>query len=323
MSELRRDLISGYSVLIAENRAARPQEFARPARRSADSCPFCRGQESQTPAAVAAYPHEADTAAWEVRVVPNKYPAVETTAVPGQDPSAVGVHEVIIESPHHVDSFSQVSDRQAELTMRAYRDRLLALRRERRLGHVLVFKNARAEGGASLEHTHSQLLATTTVPPVIQLESARAGEHRALHGSCIFCVLLAEEMAGQRAVVQSQNFTAFCPYASRFPYEMWLLPTEHQTAFEDLPATQLAELGVFLRGLLRRLESCLGTPAYNYWLHNPPLRRSRHDDYHWHIEIAPRLSQLAGYELGTGCFINPVAPEYAADRLRSARPASG
>lgn len=317
MPELRQDPLSGRWVIIAENRAARPDEFATTNGIDVDLCPFCPGREDLTPPATAVYPSDSPDNPWKVRVVPNKYPAVELNATGDRGEAAVGVHEVIIESPAHVISLSGVSDEEARLAFVAYRDRMQVLRQDSRLAYGFVFKNARAAGGASLEHVHSQLIGTSTVPADIQFELAKAGEHQMLHGRCAFCDLIDGELDGARRVVETDSFVVFCPFGSRFPYEMWVLPREHHESFEETPDSQLAELAKVMQNLIRRLEATLDSPAYNFWIRNAPFRLSSHDDYHWRIELTPRLTRLAGYELGTGCFINPLSPEKAAAQLRS------
>ena len=317
MPELRQDPLSGRSVIVAENREARPDQFTATNTSPAEPCPFCAGHEQLTPPAVAEYSSDSSSEPWNVRVVPNKYPAVELNATGDRGEAAIGVHEVIIESSAHVVSLSEVSNEDARLTFVAYRDRLHAMQQDSRLAYGLVFKNARADGGASLEHTHSQLIATAHVPNDVQYELAKAGEHRILHGTCAFCDLLEGEIDGTRRVTATDNFVVFCPFGSRFPYEMWILPKEHRESFETTEDSQLAELAALMQDLIRRLEATLDSPAYNYWIRNAPFRLSHHDDYHWRIELTPRMTRLAGFELGTGCFINPVRPEDAAAQLRA------
>ena len=317
MPELRQDPLSGRSVIIAENRAARPDQFFGPREMDGGVCPFCPGHEDLTPKATAVYPIDSPDDRWQVRVVPNKYPAVELNATGNRGEAAIGVHEVIIESRAHVASLTEVSAKDAELTFFAYRDRLRNLSQDKRLSYGLIFKNARADGGASLEHTHSQLIATSTIPADVQFELAKAGEHQMLHGRCAFCDLIDGERDGDRHVAETASFVVFCAFGSRFPYEMWVLPKEHYESFEATSDSELAELAGLMRRLVRCLETKLDTPAYNYWIRNAPFRLSRHDDFHWRIELTPRMTRLAGFELGTGCFINPVSPEQAAAQLRS------
>ena len=333
MAEFRRDPVSDRWVIIAENRSQRPDEFrARGARRVEVACPFCAGHERETPDPTAVYPPPGAgraVADWQVRVVPNKFPAVHMPPLemagasgPSECSPARGAHEVIIETPQHVVSFTELTDAQAELTFAAYRDRLRHWRSHGHLAYGMIFKNARAEGGASIEHTHSQLLATASVPCELAREVAGAQSFRQSQGKCIFCDMLARERAWrQRWVAETDLFSVFCPYASRFPYEMWVLPRQHCSRFEDLEATACVQLAHLVRDLLRRLEWLLEEPAYNYWIHTAPWDGPRHDAYHWHLEIVTRLTRVAGFELGAGYFINPVCPEEAASRLRSIPPA--
>ena len=320
MPELRREPLSGRCVIVAENRAARPDQFAARNVADVEVCPFCAGHEFLTPTASAIYPSGAADETWSVRVVPNKYPAVELNASGDRGEAAIGVHEVIIESPNHVASLSDISERDARMTFLAFRDRLQVMRQDSRLDYGLIFKNARAAGGASLEHTHSQLIATSIIPADIQLELAKAGEHRMLHDSCAFCDLIEGERTGARYILDTDSFAAFCPFGARFPYEIWVLPREHRESFETTPDSELAELAALMQQLIRCLEASLDSPAYNFWIRNAPFRLSGHDDYHWRIELIPRLTRLAGFELATGCFINPVSPEHAAAQLRSLTP---
>jgi UDPglucose--hexose-1-phosphate uridylyltransferase len=230
----------------------------------------------------------------------------------------LGAHEVIIETPRHVVSLTQLSDRQVESTFVAYQDRLRYWQRDERLAHGLVFKNARSAGGASLEHTHSQLLAIPFVPDVVAQELSAAEAYWRMHGRCVFCDLQQSELASQQRIVRrTPHFLAYCPYASRFAYEMMVIPLQHARQFEELLGPQRDELAHLVRDLIRRLEAVLPEPAYNYWIHSAPWRGSPEVTFHWHLELVPRLTRLAGFELGTGYSINPVSPEEAASRLRS------
>jgi UDPglucose--hexose-1-phosphate uridylyltransferase len=331
MSELRRDPLSDRWVVIAENRAGRPDQYQpASARRIVAPCPFCRGQERETPPAAATYVADGQPttdANWQVRVVPNKYPAVradlpayQADSAVGETRAAIGAHEVIIESPQHLVSLSGLSDRQVELTFTAYQDRLVYWQRDDRLAYGLIFKNARAAGGASLEHTHSQLIATPSVPSEVARELACAERLLGSYGACAFCRLLDEEAAtGARIVAEDEHYVALCPYASRFPYETWVLPRRHASRFEDVGRQPLQRLAHLVRELICRLEQIVSELAYNYWIHTAPWGGENYQrSYHWHLEIVPRLTRMAGFELGTGYFINPVSPEQAARRLRSA-----
>jgi UDPglucose--hexose-1-phosphate uridylyltransferase len=329
MSQLRQDPLSNRWVIIAEGRERRPNEFEKaPLRRVATRCPFCVGHEVDTPPAIAEYARgngRANNDDWLVRVVPNKYPAMlasgQTKAVangPYQHCDAVGAHEVIIESPRHVASLSDLSEQEMRLLLRAYRDRLCALQRNSNYAYALVFKNVGPEAGASLEHSHSQIMATPMVPVDIQRELAAARRLHRQRRQCFFCEMIAYEMQqDQRVVAVTEHFVAICPYASRMPFETWVLPRQHTSHFEKQPDDQLEELGRFLQSAIVRLESVHQPPTYNFFLHTAPFDTSPLRYYHWHIEIFPRLTTTAGFEWGTGYYINPVPPEQAAAILRT------
>ena len=338
MSEFRKDALSDHWVIIAPNRAERPEQFGdEVAGSDIIRCPFCRGSESETPPPVLVYrkPRDTDTKSgktsgheWLVRVVPNKYPAVQ----PGEEPPpssedfyqmqpGVGVHEVIIESAEHVVSFSQLDDAQAALVVRAYRDRLRQLARNPRLAYAQVFKNSGAAAGASLEHAHSQLIATAVVPTQIQLELAKSLAYYQRHGHCVFCAMIERERSQRtRIVAETPGFVAFCPFASQFPYEVWILPREHQCRFESVEDAQLAEFASLVREVVVRTETALGRPAFNYLIHTAPFHTPTMAHFHWHLEFSPRLTKTAGFEWGAGDYINTVSPEDAACTLRRARP---
>ncbi len=348
MSDIRKDPISGYWVIVAKNRAQRPDEFERaPMKRVATRCPFCRGHEGETPHAIVTYPAAAASdprIEWQVRVVPNKYPALVNTGhhnpprkqgPPSNPPRkqghvetigefmeitlpGFGTHEVIVESPDHVASLSDLSDTNAHLAFLAYRDRLAAMKADPQHAHAMVFKNVGAAAGASLEHVHSQLIAAPLVPTAVQQELDNSQNFFQQHGRCIFCTLVEQQLAaGARLVAQSARFVAFCPFASRFPYETWVLPRHHASHFENSGDEELAELSQLVREVVRRIEAVLQRPAYNYVIHSSPFDTSAAVHYHWHIEIFPRITRTAGFEWGGGCYINSTPPEEAAVTLRN------
>ncbi len=331
MSEYRQDPLSRRWVIIGSDRAARPNEFVEePVRRQPVPCPFCPGNEHETPDAVATYaaPGKND---WLVRIVPNKYPAVTQDEVlcPNCQPlgdkapatgttPGFGRHEVIIESPRHVASLSELTPREAELVFQAYRDRIAALKATGQYCYVQIFKNVGPAAGASLEHVHSQLVALPGVPEVIAQELASCRDHFTQHHRPLMSDLIDQELAaGQRLVVQTKQFVAYCPYASRFPYEVCIAPLREQASFEDTQASELGELSRIASDVIGRIERTGGQAAYNMVLHTQPFDTLPHDHYHWHIEIIPRLTKVAGFEWGTGCFINPLPPEVAAAHLRT------
>jgi UDPglucose--hexose-1-phosphate uridylyltransferase len=331
MSEYRQDPLSRRWVIIGSDRAARPNEFVeQPVRRQPVPCPFCAGNEHETPHAVLEY-RAPDNSGWLVRVVPNKYPAVTvdeahcpqcvplsrqagSEAIPG-----FGRHEVIIESPRHVASLSELTLAEAELVFLAYRERIEQLKASGQHRYVQIFKNVGPGAGASLEHVHSQLVALPGIPEVVAQELASCREYYQQHGRPLVADLIGQELAaGERVLGQTANFVAYCPFASRFPYEVCLAPRQTAARFEDTATGQLGELSRLARDIVGRIESAAGPVAYNCVLHTQPFDTSPDDHYHWHIEILPRLTKVAGFEWGTGCYINPLPPETAAAHLRAA-----
>lgn len=332
MPEFRRDPLSERWVIIAEDRARRPSDYAlHPALRVQGRCPFCAGNEVDTPHAIAVYPSNLDAGAWQVRVIPNRYPAATTSdelSPTGHNSSqpdswfvrrpGVGVHEVIIESPRHVVSFSELSDEQAHLALIAYRDRLQAIGQMPELSHGIVFKNCRGGGGATLEHAHSQLLATSITPHEVDNELRLSAGHFDQSDSCLYCTLLREELnAKTRIVAQTPHFVVYCPFASRFPYEAWIMPREHVSQYESSDTKVLRELSGLMRAHVDALERLFPETPYNYWIQTAPFGVADCNFFHWRIQLVPRVTSQAGYEWGTGCFVNPVAPETAAENLRN------
>jgi UDPglucose--hexose-1-phosphate uridylyltransferase len=335
MPELRKDPIVDRWVIIAKDRADRPQELGdRPLpRASAAACPFCEGHEDETTREIDAYRASGSPPngpGWRVRAVPNKYPAL----VPGQplEPSqhdlyrafpASGVHEVIIESPRHLRSTTELSVEDLTDVLWMYRQRLLALRSQQGARYPLIFQNVGAAAGASIEHLHAQLTVLPIMPIEMSLALAGAEAFYRSHRQCVYCAILQHELAAeQRLVARSASagdagFAAFCPYAARSPFETWIVPLAHASHFETLTRAAAAELARIMKDVLARIESALDHPAYNYIIHTGSFDTSSQDHYHWHIEIIPRVTKSAGFEWGTGFFINPVPPEEAAAIMRS------
>lgn len=333
MPQLRKDPLSERWVIFAEGREARPNEFERVERRRAHvRCPFCAGHESDTPPPLSLYGApdgegghaNHNGAGWLVRVVPNKYPALLAHGRAEPDAQglytacdAVGVHEVIIESPRHVSSLSQLTPAEAQWLMVAYADRLRALAELPECRYALTFKNVGPEAGASIEHAHSQVVATTMVPSEVAQELTASRRLFRQRRRCFFCQVIEDELTyGLRLAATSDRFVAVCPYASRVPYEVWVLPREHASHFEQQAPDALEELAGFLQRVIARLESRHPQLAYNYFIHTAPFDTGRLRYYHWHIEVFPRLATTAGFEWGAGYFINPVPPEQAAANLR-------
>jgi UDPglucose--hexose-1-phosphate uridylyltransferase len=304
-------------------------------RRAAGSCVFCEGRERETPPEVYALRpgrSNPDTPKWDVRVVPNKYPALSTTGEPGREGlgmcdlmNGVGTHEVIIETPEHAKDLAELSQSHIAKVLATYRHRIAALREDERLKYVLIFKNQGRAAGASLEHAHSQLIATPITPKRVKEKLDGAKRHYDYRRRCIFCDYIKQEtdLFGERLVLETDGFVVLSPFAARFPFEMWILPKRHAADYACIEDDEILDLAAVLKRVLMKLRVALGNPPFNYVLHQAPFRRPRggywttiEDDYHWHIELMPRLTRIAGFEWGSGFYINPTPPEVAAETLR-------
>jgi UDPglucose--hexose-1-phosphate uridylyltransferase len=331
MGELRKDPVTGRWVIISTERQKRPSDFkletSVPSQGGA--CPFCEGNEDKTPPEVLAYRNNTppNTRGWDVRVVPNKFPALRVEGTLDRQGvglfdrmNGVGAHEVIIETPDHQQAFASLSETAIERVLCAWRDRVADLKQDRRFRYILVFKNHGAMAGASLDHPHSQLIALPIVPLQVREEVNGAREHYLNKERCVFCDIIRQELRDRhRVVAENADFVAVAPYAPRFPFETWLLPKTHGAVYEDTPRQQYATLAQILKDTLQRMNRALLSPAYNLIVHSSPFSENTAEYYHWHVEIMPRLTKVAGFEWGTGFYINPTGPEEAAQVLREAR----
>jgi UDPglucose--hexose-1-phosphate uridylyltransferase len=335
LPELRKDPITGRWVIIATERAKRPSDFVRDKVQIHGSgfCPFCYGNEAKTPPEIIAYRSDGslrNSPGWSLRVVANKFPALGIEGSLNRQGeglydkmSGIGAHEVIIETPDHQKTLAMLSPRQIEDVLWAYRDRILDLKKDRRFKYIMIFKNHGEAAGASLEHTHSQLIALPVVPKRVREETDGARDYFRFKERCIFCDIIRQELeSGIRVIANTPAFIAIAPFAPRFPFEIWIMPRVHQSAFEDSQRQEFEQLAVMLKDMLVRLDKVLDFPAYNYIIHTSPIPESPNEHYHWHLEIMPKLTKIAGFEWGTGFHINPTPPEESAKFLRdSAVPA--
>jgi UDPglucose--hexose-1-phosphate uridylyltransferase len=328
MHELRKDPIVGRWVIIAPDRITRPVTLVETELTESEAYdPFLEGHEDATPPEILAYRNPGSRPngpGWRVRVVPNKFPAlkVEGELIKRGDGiydkmSAIGAHEVIIECPHFETNLSRLSVDNIREVLWVYRDRLVDLRRDPRLVHGLIFKNKGALAGASLPHSHSQLIVSPIVPITIQEELEGSEAFYRYRGRSIFTDMVQQELASDcRVVLDSPNFVVICPFASRFPFETWILPKQPSSHFENITRGAIEDLGSVLKQTLRKLEVALDDPPYNYVIHTAPFDRQELPHFVWHIELLPRLTRVAGFEWGSGFYINPVTPEQAAKFLR-------
>jgi len=329
MPELRKDPIYGRWIIISTERGKRPSDFAthEPPKKKAAFCPFDVGNEDKTPPEVLAI-REPGTSAnrpgWSVRVVPNKFPALQIEGELNRrgeglydKMNGIGAHEVIIETTDHDAEMSQFPVEHIERLFEVYRERVLDLRKDDRFKYILIFKNQGEAAGASLEHSHAQLIATPIIPRRVIAELRGSRQHFELKERCIYCDIVNQELSsGKRIVTQSEHYVSFAPFAPRFPFETWVVPKIHESKFEGRRLGNYRDLAAIFKDTLTRINVALSNPPYNFVLHTAPCQDSELEHYHWHFEIMPKLTKVAGFEWGTGFYINPTPPEDAAEYLR-------
>jgi UDPglucose--hexose-1-phosphate uridylyltransferase len=331
MPELRKDPVLGRWVIISTERAKRPKDFkSTPEKKkiTPKECPFCTGNEAATPPEIFSIRPDSskpNTPGWTLRVIPNKFPALRIEGEIDRRGegiydrmNGIGAHEVIIETPEHAQDLADMEPNSFTNVVRAYQQRILDLRKDERLRYVMIFKNFGAAAGASLEHSHSQLIATPVVPKRVMEEMDGAKRYFEYRERCIFCDIVVQETKTRKRLISENNsFLLICPFAPRFPFECWILPRNHSSNFEDASSEELKDLASILKDCLMRLEKALNTPPYNYIIHTAPITVRGIEFYHYHLEIIPVLTHIAGFEWGTGFYINPTGPEDSAAFLKN------
>jgi UDPglucose--hexose-1-phosphate uridylyltransferase len=323
-------------VIIATERGRRPSDFLVEAEPTESRfCPFCHGNEDKTPPEIYALRENGtapNTPGWSVRVVPNKFPALAIEGDLNREGiglfdrmNGIGAHEVVIESPNHQIVLADQPVEHFARILSVYQNRISDLMNDLRLRYILVFKNQGSVAGASLSHPHTQIIATPVTPRIVSMELDSAKEHYDRKERCLFCDILSQEIKdGNRIITRNSDFVCFAPFASRFPFEVFLMPIKHCHDFAEENPNKLYSLASSLKDILWRLKASLNNPPYNFVLHTAPNTRAKRPshwqtlafDFHWHIEIIPRLTKMAGFEWGTGFYINPTPPEDAAKYLR-------
>lgn len=329
MPELRKDPILGRWIIIAQERSKRPTDFYVDVstKRKGGFCPLCPGNEKTTPPEVLAYGRnsgQANTPGWTLRVVPNKFPALVIEGDLDKEAeglydrmNGIGAHEVIIDTPHHDASFTYLPPQDLQLAFMAFQDRIRDLSRDLRFNYVVVFKNYGSAAGASLEHSHSQLIALPVLPRMITSELEGCLSYFRYKDRCIYCDIIRQELQQDiRLVCQNEHFVTLTPFAPRSPFELWILPRHHSSSYIDMPDSWLPSLSRIFSETLRRLDGCIKDIPYNFLLHTQPLRTGPLEHYHWHFEIVPKLTSIAGFEWGTGFYINPMPPEQSCAYLK-------
>lgn len=330
MPELRKDPVHGRWVIISTERSRRPSDFAPEEHRSVGGfCPLCEGNEDRTPPEVLAFRENGtppNTPGWLLRVVPNKFPALRIEGELDREGegiydkmNGIGAHEVVVETPFHHETLATLPQKAVENVLWAYRERIIDLRRDDRLRYVMVFKNYGSAAGASLEHAHSQIIALPIVPTRVREEIEGAKNYFQYKDRCVFCDIIRQELRQRnRVIIENSGFVSIAPFASRFPFETWILPKIHQPSYELMEGSFYGQAAEILSHTLQKLKKVLDDPPYNYIIHTSSFPEQDRDHYHWHIEIMPKLTKVAGFEWGTGFYINPTPPEEAAEYLREA-----
>jgi len=330
MPEFRQNLATKEWVILAAGRAKRPNDFAkdqtpRPSLPPyKNDCPFCRGNESLTAEPVYVLRRNGD---WQVRVVPNKFAALQPTLDTARtlvgsflSVAGFGIAEVIIEHPLHNQTLATMAVDDVAALLRTYRQRQTAISRDDKVNLVTIFRNHGARAGTSLEHPHSQIIATPIVPPHVRYPWEQAVMYYDQHGSCVYCDMMREEIRQQvRIIIETDHFVAFCPFAARSPYETRIYPKRHMASFISVRDDELTDMAAVLPTVLARLYHCVGNPDYNYIIRSAAIGDDDTRHLHWYMVIIPKISTPAGFEMGSGIYINSLAPEDAALCLRETK----
>jgi len=330
MPELRKDPIIGRWVIISTERALRPTDYQiEKEKPTADlsKCPFEAGNEKMTPSEIMSYrkpESKKDEPGWWIRVVPNKFPALriegelDKRGIGLYDMmNGVGAHEVVIETPNHSEEIYNMPEKGIEEILWCWRDRMIDLRKDKRFKYILIFKNKGAQAGASLEHPHTQIIALPIIPIRVAEELRGSKQYFEYKDRCLFCDIIKQEICDRSRIVEENGeFVSFVPFAPRFPFELWVLPKEHASDYTQITKIGLSSLALILKRTLQRLTKALNNPPFNLMIHTAPLDELNLPYYHFHIEITPRLTKVAGFEWGTGFYITPTNPEDAATYLR-------
>lgn len=342
-------IVPSESVLVATARGARPQKAEEPAprdtRKHVETCPFCRGNEDKTPPQILRSPESGD---WQIRIVENLYPVLgddsdQTSGITFGLQQAIegyGRHEVIIDNAQHGIAVHEMTEEHLKNLFSLFQSRMTALYdMDKRLKYVLVFKNFGPAAGASMAHTHSQMIATPVVPQNVHDEVENSQKYYQQKHCCIFCGLIDEALTfeakiydresgeivrkidvGQYVIERGEHFIAIKPFASRYEWEIHILPLKHQSNFLMASEEEMADFAKILKRTMSRLDAVIGGAQYNFFLHTLPQGDEYQDcqnSYHWHLEICPRTSIPTGFELGSGLFVNTINPEEAAEKLRT------
>ncbi|MEK7308623.1 MAG: galactose-1-phosphate uridylyltransferase [Nitrospirota bacterium] len=328
MPELRKDPIVERWVIISVERGKRPTDFGiRVSAKKAGFCAFCSGNEHTTPPEILAFRPDGskpNSPGWTLRVVSNKFPALSPDGQLNRTGegifdkmNGVGAHEVIIETPDHNLTLSTMPLKSVEDMLWAFYYRITELKKDNRFRYALIFKNEGETAGASLEHSHSQIIALPIVPKIVHEEISNSKQYFDYKERCIFCDIIRQELADRtRVISENAHYISLAPFAPMSPFETWILPKYHESGFA--PDGKFPLLAQILQQTLKQIDKVLNLPPYNMMIHISPFQNELNEYYHWHIEIKPQLTKVAGFEWGSGFYINPVPPEDAAKFMQEA-----
>jgi UDPglucose--hexose-1-phosphate uridylyltransferase len=334
LNELRKDPLLGRWVAVL-NKSMSPSEYLlTPQEQTETGCMFCYGRENEAPNEIMSVKASGADAAgrkWATRVISDRTPIFQVEGDLGRrgdgmydKMNSIGASEIIIESPDHNTAPEDIGLDQMTKVIMTYRDRMADLEKDPRLRYTLIYKNSGADAGAVYSHPIAHLVSTPVIPKRVKEELDNAKQYFAYKERCIFCDIMREEMrVGSRVILETRNFLAFCPYASKFPFEIWIIPKRHNCAFQDIRPDEMEDAALILSATLKKLRTLFKGVSFNYFIHSAPNRVPRKDhwhtlgeDFHWHLEIMPRFLKTSGFEWGSGFYILPTSPEDASKYLR-------
>ena len=333
MADLRRDPIVGRWVIVDTDHPNKPEDFEHEQHTPKGGfCPFCYGSESMTPPEIEAlrYPNTGpNTPGWQVRVVSNKFPALqiegdlERRGVGIYDMSnGIGAHEVLVETPYHNKDTPDLLNEEIEKIIAMTCQRAQDLIKDKRFKYIMIFKNYGSAAGASLEHPHTQIIALPMIPKNVMEEIKGAQNYFEYRERCIFCDIIRQEsQEKERVVLENKYFICFCPFVSRFPFEIWIIPKRHNGYYCHMPSEEVPALAAILKDIISKLKKIFPNLSYNFIIHTSPVNgdSSGFDSYHWHLELMPKLTRVAGFEWGSGFYVVPTPPELAAQYLKEVK----
>lgn len=335
MHELRKDPLFSRWVAVLEQSQG-PEAYGLPPESRDSECVLCSGREHETLPELASIREpgtEPNKPGWWTRAIPSYNPFLASAGELGRRGvgmydrmNSIGVNEIIVESPAHEQRPEDMGPEQFRRVLELYRMRIVDIEKDARVRYVLISKNSGRWAGSQYSHPHSIVIATPVIPYYIKTELDGAKQYFAYKERCIFCDMIGEEQrAGQRVIAETGHFIAYCPFAPKFPFEFWVLPKMHRCAFDEISPEEMNDLGVLLSSLIKKMRRVLREPAYSYVLHTAPNRIPRRDhwhtlgdDFHWHLEIAPRLMRVSGLEWSSEFYVLTTSPEDAAKYMREA-----